>query len=508
MKNTDVVVVTVNQDELAERVKKTLNQRIKESAKSNIVGNEIALSKDEIVPSIFDGLTVSSGISDKLGFVEKCQRASNITVNDIYKLYKLKKLVLPSWQRGAGHYDESGRSNIFAQAIISGYVEGTIIIAYCEEDDLYYVIDGQQRLFAIFSYIEGKYPLKDMDLKVTVNNANVKKAVMSLNGRYYTGKNFPKEYKSAIKKIQLNVECHEYHTYEELDEVEKNRFWSINSESDGLKEGERLNMMYCDNAFFKGILKGARKRSRINSIINECGITENRMQHIYQIMSLMVSCTDYKGKKLFDCIVEMIENNNTKEQADAILDKFEESIDIIENADIDFLAHKGSTYGRSKLCLLIRFVRNMEIVSNGKKKTFKYADEFSAEAQLLCKKFENGGYEAARKLLHDRFNAELFIANDDTCMKKVSAKKDKAQVIDEHLNKLCDIGKGNQDGSATLTNIMAKVFYYDLFYRMVVYKTEKHAELQDDAADIYEKIKNTDESVRNTSEEVECEVSL
>ena len=80
------------------------------------------------------------------------QELKKISIKEVYQMLKNKQLVVPSYQRS--FVWDVTQQKILIESLLQGHPIGMICVSKNEENTLYEIIDGQQRLKTIYEFIE------------------------------------------------------------------------------------------------------------------------------------------------------------------------------------------------------------------------------------------------------------------------------------------------------------------------------------------------------------------
>lgn len=161
-------------------------------------------------------------------------------VDSLYGKYKRGKLVLqPDFQR---HFvwDTPKSSRLIESALLD--IPLPVIYLSEEKDTKEYVIDGQQRLTAFFSYIDGKFP-NGRDFRLIGL-----KVMDELNGKYF--KDLEDEYQDKIKYCTLRTITFKR---ESQDDLKFEIFERLNTGAVSLNDQELRNCIY--RGAYNGLLR-------------------------------------------------------------------------------------------------------------------------------------------------------------------------------------------------------------------------------------------------------------
>lgn len=162
-----------------------------------------------------------------LGVVEKLRRvvSKSFLVKDIYERWTDGTMVPDEYlQRMVGQWSKKQNSRLIS-AMLNNRPIGTIIIAtgrtYSNDNALYSILDGLQRIHAMVSFIDNKLKLdkteKPIECNVKCENGSTEQISFDIAGKNF--KSLPKAMQNFLLDYPVRVDSYECFTDEELDDI-------------------------------------------------------------------------------------------------------------------------------------------------------------------------------------------------------------------------------------------------------------------------------------------------
>ena len=240
-------------------------------------------------------------------------------ISSLYEKYKDNDLILnPDYQR---YYvwDTKKASNLIESIILN--IPIPAIFTSEEENNVEEVIDGQQRLQSIFSFIDGKFPNGNI---FRLSNLKILK---DLSGKKFSDLETPMQ--KTIKKRALQVTCIKSQTH---DDIKFEMFERLNTNI------TKLNAQELRNCIYRGKYMDFLKRMSCNKdflyIINQKEIDNKRMLHeelVLVFCSLVhIPYLHYKSPlKQFLNADAKLHRNASDDELSKLEGQFKKSIDLI-----------------------------------------------------------------------------------------------------------------------------------------------------------------------------------
>ncbi len=201
---------------------------------------------------------------------------SNPTVQTLYDNFKDGDLVLsPDFQRNYV-WNKIKASNLIESIILN--IPLPFIFTAEIENNIEEVVDGQQRLTSIFSFIDGKFP----DGSIFELSKNLKILYNEIGGKSY--KDLDKNYQKQIKKHSLPLITI---AKESQEDVKFEMFERLNTNITPLKEQELRNCLY--RGPFNDFIKSMANHQDFHYIINN----ENLSKRMVDVELVLMFCAFY-----------------------------------------------------------------------------------------------------------------------------------------------------------------------------------------------------------------------
>lgn len=236
-------------------------------------------------------------------------------VDTLYNRYKRGKLILrPKYQRNIViNYPKASK---IIESILLDVPLPNFYLAE-ENDGKQSVIDGQQRLTSIFSFIDGKFPEAKKDFKLSGL-----KVMTELNGKGY--KDIDSELQDKILNTTLRVIII---LKKSNPDIKFEIFERLNTGSTPLNEDELRNTVY--RGEFMDLLAELENDPTFNKLVDKPNF-KNRM--IYRGMILRFLAFYEKTYLKYKTNVKQFCNNFIEEKRNLTEDKKKEYIDVFKNA--------------------------------------------------------------------------------------------------------------------------------------------------------------------------------
>lgn len=237
---------------------------------------------------------------------------SDSEIKNLFRDYKDRELILqPDFQRN--FVWDNKKCSLLVESILLNIPLPIIYLAQ-ENDDIDVVIDGQQRLTAIFNFIDGKFSLTGLDV---LNN---------LNRSYF--KDLDKEQQKQIQSYTFRVITLTKNNDENL---KFNIFKRLNTGAVSLNDMELRNCIY--QGTYNNFIKKLSENETFRKLI---GIekSEARMKDRELVLRFLAFCNqtylNYKASIKVFLNNEMTKNINDKTLIE-LEKKFKDTLEVIEN---------------------------------------------------------------------------------------------------------------------------------------------------------------------------------
>ena len=342
---------------------------------------EKILTKEEILENFEENLVSNDeieGNDDYSSYSEESERRlvtdkQDPTVSSLYEKYTRNKLILqPDYQR----------KYVMKQAVASRLIESMLlgiplpVVYFAEEDNgSLSVIDGQQRLTAIISFIKGKFLYDDKPFKLS--SLNVLTDLNKKSWNDLTDSQREKILDTSIRAIVIKKES--------SDDIKFEIFERLNTGSTPLNEDEIRNTIY--RGSYMNLLKELEENDKFDKMINKPNF-KNRMVYRGMILRFFAfkekTYLNYKPSMKTFCNKHIKEfRNMSTEKVEEYRELFKETVDKVytifgENAFRRLTKVEGKNdyeWSKTRINLALYDIQMFEFTKYEKEALIRHQDE-------------------------------------------------------------------------------------------------------------------------------------
>ena len=206
----------------------------------------------------------------------------NWNVDSISKDYRRQEINLrPPYQRKHEGVWNIKKKQLLLDSLLREYDVPKIYLREVESDSSfkYEVVDGQQRIRAIWEFIDGKYELGEP-------STDLPPPLGDLSGKYYS--DLDSETKDRFGAFPLSV-----FEIQKSDEEEIRELFQRLQEGTSLNPAEKRNAMMGDMRDYVAKIAGSDEQSEPHSVLPLTGISSNRLQ--WDDLVALVTCIEIEG---------------------------------------------------------------------------------------------------------------------------------------------------------------------------------------------------------------------